>query len=162
MKSMVSLLVVASVSWAAEPEVAVKSATLKQVKEAVAAHKGKIVVIDMWGTFCKPCKEEFHHLVEIHQKHAKSGVVCMSVAVDPSADKQALAFLKSKKAAFQNFLLDEEQTKEICEDWKFGAVPAVFVIGRDGKRHDFTLDDPRKQFTYKDVTALLAKLLQQK
>src|SRR5262245_4829769 len=95
---------------AAEPDITVKKVSVKQLKEAVAAHKGKIVVIDMWGTFCAPCKAEFHNLVEIHQKHAKAGVVCMSVAIDPSPRKSALRFLQSKKATFQNFLLDEEET----------------------------------------------------
>ncbi len=36
-------------------------------------------------------------------------------------------------------------------------MPAVFVCDRDGKEHHFTQGDPDKQFTCKDVDALLAK-----
>ena len=159
MKTSCLVLVLLGAVHAAEPEVTVKQVSFKQLKEAVAAHKGKVVVIDMWGTFCVPCKEEFHNLVEIHKQHEKAGVVCMSVALDPSTSKDALAFLKSKKAAFQNFLLDEDNTKDLCENFQFGAVPAVFVFDKQGKRHDFTLEDPRKQFTYKDVKAFVARLV---
>ncbi len=145
----------------ASKAVELKETSFKGLTAFVKAQKGKVVVVDVWGTFCAPCKEEFPNLVAIHNRHAKDGVVCTSVAVNSEA-KEALEFLKSKKAAFANFLLDEDQTKVLADKWDFSAIPAVFVYDRDGKEHRFTNDDPDKQFTYKDVNALLAKLLAKK
>src|SRR5262249_9404972 len=80
--------------------VEVRASSFKELTGAIASHRGKVVVVDVWGTFCRPCKEEFHNLVEIHGEHAAGGVVCMSAAIDPSENEAALAFLKSKGAAF--------------------------------------------------------------
>lgn len=132
----------------------------KQLAEAVKAHKGKVVVVDVWATFCIPCMKEFPHLVELHQEHAKDGVVCMSVSVDdPEKKELALKFLTKTGATFQNFLLDEEA--EVWQkNWKVNGVPIVFVFGKDGAQAaKFDADDPDKQFSYKDVKAKVAELL---
>ena len=114
----------------------IKLVKYDQLKEAVKAHKGKIVVVDVWGTFCIPCMKEFPHLVELSQEHAKDGVVCMSLSVDdptPEKKAKALEFLKKQGAGFQNFLLDEEA--EVWQKaWKVNAVPVVFVFNRDGSQ----------------------------
>jgi thiol-disulfide isomerase/thioredoxin len=141
--------------------VALKPITFKGLTEYLAMQKGKVVVLDTWGTFCIPCKEEFHNLVEIHRQHAGQ-VVCVSLAVDPSESKPALAFLQSQKATFTNFILNEDESITLHEKWNFSAVPAVFVYDQNGKQHAFTMDDPDNQFTYKQVKDLVAKLTAKK
>jgi thiol-disulfide isomerase/thioredoxin len=133
---------------------------LDQLKKALAAQSGKVVVLDFWADYCVPCKEEFPHLVEMHRKHAAEGVVCMSVSLDPATEKaNALKFLQKQKAAFPNYLLDEGP--EVCQnEWEFKAPPAVMVYGRDGKlARKFDSDDPNNQFTYADVEPFVRKLL---
>src|SRR5262249_16172343 len=122
--------------------------------------KGNIVVMDVWATWCLSCKKEFPHLVELHQKLNKEGVVCMSVSVDDEKDKAAaLAFLQSQKAVFPTFLLNQEPTSS-PERWNIKGIPVVYVYGRDGKMvRKFDNDDPDNQFTYEDVTKLVNQLL---
>jgi hypothetical protein len=85
----------------------------------------------------------------------------MSVTIDELDRKDAaLAFLRSKRATFPNFLLDEDASLWQVK-WDLKGVPAVFVFDRDGKRAaKFDGDDPDNQFTYADVEALVKKLLQ--
>src|SRR5690348_1583701 len=51
--------------------------------------KGKVVVLDTWATWCIPCREEFPGLVDLHERYAKDGVVCMSVTIDEVGKKDA-------------------------------------------------------------------------
>ncbi len=117
--------------------VKIAKVNLEEMHKAIAAEKGKIVVVDIWATFCAPCKEKFPHMVELHHKLKEKGVVFMSLSVDDPADlNNALGFLKEKKAAFPNFLLDDTQkNKDDAED-KFATLspPIVHVYGRDGKK----------------------------
>jgi hypothetical protein len=99
----------------------------------------------------------------MHERYGKDGLVCASVSVDDVADRdKALAFLKSKKAMFANYLLDEKA--EVWQnEWEFTAPPAVRVYGRDGKlARKFDNEDPKNPFDYADVEPVVRKLLNDK
>src|SRR5688500_9601214 len=49
---------------------------------AVAKHPGKVVLVDVWGDFCLPCKQRFPHIVEMQKKYGKDGLVVVSLALD--------------------------------------------------------------------------------
>ncbi len=105
--------------------------------QAIHAHKGKIVVVDVWGDFCVPCKEKFPHMVALANQYAKDGVVFISLSLDEPEDKgKALAFLKKQKATFQNFILEDKDKLEKAGDAKLlhSSPPIVHVFDRDGKR----------------------------
>jgi thiol-disulfide isomerase/thioredoxin len=141
-------------------EVRLEVVSYDRLGRAIESHKGKVVVMDVWATWCVPCRREFPHLVELHREHAGDGLVCVSVSVDePSAREDALKFLRSKGATFPNYLLDEKS--EVWQErWRLKGVPAVFVYGRDGKlARKFTNDDPDDQFTYGDVRKFVEGLL---
>ena len=152
-------LVVAAPIRAGE-KVELQTVTSEALESVIAKHKGKIIVVDFWGTFCIPCKQEFPNLVKLHQEQGKDGVVCISVTVDDPDDKTAaLKFLTQKKAEFENFLLDEPAEK-YQKRWGFTSVPTVLVYGRDGKLvKKFNSDKPENLFTYKDVRKLVDELL---
>ncbi len=127
----------------------------KQFLDELKKLRGKVVVVDVWGEFCLPCKQEFPHLVALHRKYAGSGVVCVSVSVDEPDDakarERALAFLKAKGATFPNYLIDEKA--QVWQDhFDINGPPAVFVYGRDGSLAGrFDHNDVNKQYTYADV-----------
>jgi len=158
--ALIAVVFSAPTTRAGDPEVDLKVVKLDALNEAVAKHKGKIVVVDFWATFCIPCKEEFPNLVKLHRERARDGVVCVSVTVDDPDDKAAaLKFLRQQKATFQNFLLDESPEK-YQKHFGFGAVPVVLVYGKDGKLvKKFNGDKPENAFTYKDVRKLVESLL---
>ncbi|HEY7427468.1 MAG TPA: TlpA disulfide reductase family protein [Gemmataceae bacterium] len=140
--------------------VELKTIKYPDLVKAVRDQRGKVIVVDLWGDFCVPCKREFPRLVELHRQYGDKGLVCMSVALDAPADPNVpapppgvLKFLLAKKATFANYWLNED-----AQVWKrFGieAVPAVFVFDRQGRRAaKFTQD-----FDYTDVRKLVEKLL---
>lgn len=143
-------------------EVRLEVVKFRQWKEALQKYRGKVVVVDVWASWCLPCKQGFPHLVELHKKYAKDGLLCMSVSLDDTEKRDiALAFLKSKQATFPNYLLDEGEKGWDKLDIK--SIPAVFVFGRDGKlARRFTGDDPDNQFTYADVESFVNALLREK
>jgi len=152
-------------------EVSVSEATWKQVQERVAAHKGKVVVLDAWATSCPACVEEFPGLVALHKKHG-SNVVCMSISCDYQGIKskppkfyheKVLKFLTKQGAAFEN-LLGTQPADEMYSAMGVAAIPVVFVYGKDGKlvkRFDNeTIENEEDAFTYKkDINKLVDGLV---
>jgi thiol-disulfide isomerase/thioredoxin len=147
-------------------KVELKTVKYADLVKAVRDQRGKVVVIDLWGDFCLPCKREFHHLVELHRQYADKGLVCMSVALDLPADKDkpepppgVRTFLQKQKAVFANYWLNEEP-KVWQERWHIQGPPAVFVFDREGRRAGkFDSENPDKPLDYEDVKKLVHQLL---
>jgi cytochrome c biogenesis protein CcmG/thiol:disulfide interchange protein DsbE len=149
----------AAPSGKAEPAISLQAVKYPELQQAIQAQRGRVVVLDVWATWCGPCKKEFPHLVKLHQRYGKDGIVCMSVSLDEPKQKEAvLAFLKSQKAAFPNYLLDEGEAGWDKLDLK--GIPVVMVYDRTGKQaRKFTNDDPDHQFTYADVEKFVQDLI---
>jgi thiol-disulfide isomerase/thioredoxin len=146
-------------SGKAEPTISLQVVKYPELQQAIQAQRGQVVVLDVWATWCGPCKKEFPHLVELHQRYGNDGVVCMSVSLDePKQRDTVLAFLKSHKAAFPNYLLDEGEAG--WDKLALKGIPAVFVYDRAGQlARKFTNDDPDNQFTYADVEKFVQDLI---
>jgi thiol-disulfide isomerase/thioredoxin len=167
------LLLILPLVALARPAVAADGVTLVPIKfEAFKARlaknpeKARFTIVDAWATNCAPCKENFPHLVQMHEKFAKKGLAVISLSLDDPDDKAALksaeAFLKEKKATFTNVLLDEN-FGEGFDKLNINGIPAVFIFGPDGKEvKRFTMDDPNNQFTYDEVEKAVAHLLDAK
>jgi thiol-disulfide isomerase/thioredoxin len=135
--ALLSSLFLALPAFAADDGISLKPVSLDGLLKEVEAHKGKIVVIDVWANFCVPCKEKFPHMVELANQHAKDGVVFISLTVDEPEDQaKALEFLKKNKATFQNFILEDKDRNEKPGDAKLyhSAPPIVHVFDRTGKK----------------------------
>ncbi|MCX7664084.1 MAG: TlpA family protein disulfide reductase [Gemmataceae bacterium] len=117
-------------------EVTVKIANIQEFEKAIAAHKGKVVVVDVWGLFCAPCKAKFPSVVKMYKDYAKEGLVVISLSLDePDQEKEVLAFLKKNDADFPNFILkDTEENKDAWDKrFPFMSPPVMHIFGRDGK-----------------------------
>jgi thiol-disulfide isomerase/thioredoxin len=134
-----------------------------QFQQRLVNPKAKYTVVDAWSTTCPPCMENFPHVVEMNRKYAPKGLAIISLSLDDTDDKSAVAkaeqFLKDKKAVFTNVLLDEA-SGEGFDKLNINGIPAVFIYGPDGKEvKRFTMDDPDNQFTYDQVEKAIAALL---
>jgi thiol-disulfide isomerase/thioredoxin len=154
----------------AGPKVTVRPVSYAEVGKTVRALKGKVVVVDFWGNWCIPCKQEMPHLVKLHQKYAKDGFAAITVLTPSNKEKQAEAlaegqkFLQEQGAAFDNLYLDVPP-----RDWKdrlpvIKSLPSVFLFNRDNQlvkkwpvldAKGETVQDP----SYEEVEKVLVGLL---
>lgn len=124
-------------------EVTVDEVRAEVLAGVLAEQKGKVVVADFWATWCVPCVKNFPHLVELHEKYAGKGLVCVGVSMDKQGPAEeytkdkVLAFLKDKKAAFPNFVVgvSDADEKKLAELFGKGeGLPYVCVFDVAGRR----------------------------
>jgi thiol-disulfide isomerase/thioredoxin len=127
-----------SLPLAAEPPVTVKldAISYADLTAELRGLKGKVVLVDVWGTFCAPCREKFPKVVALHEKYAARGLAVISVSVDPPDDAEARAaareFLTKNQAAFRNVLLTDKA--EVWQArWKTEGPPVLFLFDRAGR-----------------------------
>lgn len=144
---------------AASGDVELRVVKLPQWNEALASLKGKVVVIDVWATYCSPCMKKFPQFVELHEKYSRDGLACVSLTVDSTDDHgKALEFLKKRKATFANYLIDET-TEEWQDKLGIGNPPQALVFDRDGKRVQKFPNDAGNEYTFEDVEKAFLPLL---
>ncbi len=134
--------------------------------------RGKVVVLDVWSTYCDPCVREFPNLVKL-QDRLGDKVVCISFNTDYSGAKneppesfrkRVQEFLTVQKARLFN-VLSSDPNDEFYTKIRLGGPPAVFVYDRQGKlvkRFDNSQVPKTPEFNYKhDVAPLVERLLAQ-
>lgn len=109
-----------------------RAATLDSTPKQVtlADYKGEVVLLNVWATWCLPCRVEMPSIEKLHEAYAPKGLKIVAVSIDdPGTEKQIRDFIKSFGLTFQ-VLHDPKNV--ISDDYQIGGYPETFVIGRDG------------------------------
>ncbi len=94
-----------------------------------STHRGKVVLIDFWATFCRPCKASFPRLQALSEKYQARGLVVLGVSEDESPESVVPAFLKETGAMFP-IAVDTDQ--KAARAFKVTAMPTEVLIDRKG------------------------------
>lgn len=131
--------------------------------KVLAKHRGKVVLVDFWATWCGPCVEQFPHTVETASKLRDRGLAVVSVSMDnPSAEPQVRAFLEKQEARFDNLLSSYSSPVAATKAFGLpGPVPCYRIYDREGHIYRQFGVDPRasQQFTSADIDAALEEVL---
>jgi thiol-disulfide isomerase/thioredoxin len=97
--------------------------------------KGKVVYIDVWATWCAPCRREIPHLRQLAADFQDNeNIVFMSVSVDRTRDKNNWKTYvgEHKQFGVQLFAGDDAE-KYLMTPYQIGGIPRFILIGKDGK-----------------------------
>jgi cytochrome c biogenesis protein CcmG/thiol:disulfide interchange protein DsbE len=95
-------------------------------------HKGKVIIINFWATWCPPCRAEIPSFVKLYREYAERGLVIVGISLDQGGN-----VLGKVRSFAENYDINYPiviGNKDVV--MKFGgikAIPTTFVIDRDGK-----------------------------
>ena len=114
--------------------------TAAELRAAIAAPGAGAVVVNVWATWCLPCRKEFPDLLRAAGDYRASGVRLVLVSADFDDNTQAAReFLARHGVDFPSYLktgTDMEFIDSLSPRWS-GALPATFVFDRAGTLRDF-------------------------
>lgn len=95
--------------------------------------KGQIVLLDFWASWCGPCRKENPYTVEMYNTYKDKGFTVFSVSLDQNPEKWKKA-IATDNLIWNNHAIDPKGWQsEVAELYNVQAIPATFLIDRDGK-----------------------------
>ncbi len=95
---------------------------------SLAALRGKVVLLNFWATWCKPCEDEMPAMERLYRALAPEGLALLAVSVDEEADVVA-AFQQRLDLSFP-ILLDPE--RRVADDYQSYKFPETWLIDPEG------------------------------
>lgn len=110
------------------PDFTLKAPSGKTI--SLRENRGKVAVIHIWATWCKPCKDEFPQFEVMHRYFKDKGVVFFPVAIDKNAGaKEIGAYAKGLGATFEVYAASEGS---ITEKYWGAGVPVTYIVDKRG------------------------------
>ncbi|MDH4262632.1 MAG: TlpA family protein disulfide reductase [Spirochaetia bacterium] len=111
---------------------AVESSTLKNLQDQTVdlkEYSSKLIVVNFWAVWCKPCVQEFPELNALYQQLKNNGVMVVAVSVSPSKE-DIQKFLDKNKVDFP-VLIDENEG--FANKFKVSVLPTTVLIDHENK-----------------------------
>lgn len=96
----------------------------------LAAYKGQVVLLNIWATWCAPCRVEMPSMEALHRDFASEGLRVVAVSIDQIAGPPQIREFAEELGLTFEILHDSAQ--QIVRSYQVNGYPQSFVIGRDG------------------------------
>jgi len=112
----------------------------KELEKLIKERNGKILFLNLWATWCVPCREEFPAIVKLAGEMKNVEFVTLSIDYPDEVNSKIIPFLDSFKADFVSYVSgikgDEELINFFDKKWN-GALPATFIYDGNGTKKAF-------------------------
>ena len=96
--------------------------------DKLSNYKGKVVVLDIWATWCGPCKAMIPHEREMNEKLKGKPFAFISISGDDKKETLT-AFLEKEKMPWTHWFADR---KGILKDWNIRFYPTMYILDHKG------------------------------
>ena len=118
------------------------------VQHFVSTNSGKVVVIDIWSTYCAPCMKEFPRLIQLQKKHGEK-IACASFNINyaglpdqtPETDIEFIEPFLKRHGNSVDHIVSTVTDEKIYAELDIYAIPAVLIYDADGKLINKVLEE---------------------
>ncbi len=107
------------------PDLSIKTLSGREIR--LASYRGKVVLLDIWASWCEPCRDELPQLDDIAVRLKARGVEVIAVSVDEDR-AQAQAFLEARRK--WHMILGHDPS--IADQLQPATMPTSYVVDREG------------------------------
>lgn len=109
-----------------------KAMTLDSIprQKTLADYRGRVLMINVWATWCLPCRVEMPSIEALHKAYGPKGLKVVAVSIDdPGTEETIRAFAKQYGLTFE---ILHDPKGAITDAYDITGYPETFIIGKDG------------------------------
>jgi peroxiredoxin len=114
-------------------------------------YKGKVVLLDVWATWCTGCKVEIPWYMEFHKKYRRRGLASIGVAMDAEGWEKVRPYLEQHPINYSIVVGDEDFAKL----YGVTSMPVTLLIDRRGRITDWHVGMVAKDAWEAEILKLL-------
>lgn len=126
------------------------------LNEILNRHKGKVIYIDFWASWCMPCKEEIPFISKLREKYKRRDIVFLYLAYKDTENAWRKALKEeSLEKETNNFFIINSKNSKILEKIKLELIPRYIIFDKQGNIAEMNAPRPSNV----KVTEILDKYL---
>lgn len=131
-----------------------------KLEKLIKNRKGKALLLNIWASWCPPCKKEFPDLVKLAAKYKNSKVDIVGLSVDDKSDlnSEVIPFLQKNDVNFKIYIQNFKSIEELISffpKWE-GAIPLTVIFDKNGNEKKFIIGMRDFEFFDKAIQEVLA------
>lgn len=150
------------------PDYAIKAPdfTLRTVQGELfklSENRGKVIMLNFWGTWCGPCRREIPDFNKLHAKYQKDGLEIVGVTLTSGSSKNILEFMKDWNMEYTVLTdIDNNETQKVTSDYgraigkPITGIPTTLIIDQEGYIVKGYIGPRSEEVFYKDLQPLLS------
>ena len=103
---------------------------LKGSLDTLANYKGQVVIVNLWATWCGPCRIEMPGFEKLYRRFRSEGLTILAVSLDKGNDKAVQDFADEYKLSFPVLIDDKGEVEKLYQTF---TIPTTYVIDRSGR-----------------------------
>lgn len=93
-------------------------------------HRGQVILLDFWATWCPPCRMSIPHLIKVYEKYKGQGILVVGIALDQGGTEAVEKFVDAFKIPYPILLGNPDV---VARYGNFQGIPVSFLINQQGE-----------------------------
>lgn len=107
--------------------------TIEDLYAVITRHKGRIVLIDFWASWCIPCRAEMPFAATLKEKYKEKPVSFLYISIDEDTENWLKAAAHEKLDKDNSYLLLHRDNAPFARQYGISSIPRYMLLGKDGK-----------------------------
>ena len=96
---------------------------------SLSDYKGKVVLVNIWATWCPPCVKEMPSMEKLYRKFKRENFEILAVSIDEPGPKAVAPFMEKTRLTFPALIDSKGAIKSV---YRISAIPESFIIDKQG------------------------------